>query len=169
MFWSNSYELFAILQFDTSRADGQYRKPASNAKLLNLIGDFKFTPFEQGWSIPPIQQVCFNWSFTLQLWRRAPHGSCRIMIKQGLEKCQNRSRQGELIVRRTVWQSFCTVETYSFTDWISESDHYYYWVNTSRWVICTFKLRELRVEHLSYSFQDVPGSHSCKCYPIFES
>ena len=34
--------------FDTSRADGQFRKPASNKKLLSLIGDFKFTPFEQG-------------------------------------------------------------------------------------------------------------------------
>ncbi|KAG8862716.1 hypothetical protein FRB96_000726 [Tulasnella sp. 330] len=33
--------------FDTSRADGQFRKPASNAKLLKLIGDFKFTPFEE--------------------------------------------------------------------------------------------------------------------------
>ncbi|KAG8986275.1 hypothetical protein FRB94_004457 [Tulasnella sp. JGI-2019a] len=33
--------------FDTSMADGQFRKPASNAKLLSLIGDFKFTPFEQ--------------------------------------------------------------------------------------------------------------------------
>jgi len=32
--------------FDTTRADGQFRKPASNAKLLSLIGDFKFTPFE---------------------------------------------------------------------------------------------------------------------------
>ncbi|KAF5392714.1 hypothetical protein D9757_000830 [Collybiopsis confluens] len=33
--------------FDTSRADGQYRKPASNKKLLSLIGDFKFTPFDE--------------------------------------------------------------------------------------------------------------------------
>ncbi|KAA1474404.1 NAD(P)-binding protein [Dentipellis sp. KUC8613] len=32
--------------FDTTRADGQFRKPASNAKLLSLIGDFQFTPFE---------------------------------------------------------------------------------------------------------------------------
>jgi len=32
--------------FDTSRADGQFRKPASNKKLLNLIGDFQFTPFD---------------------------------------------------------------------------------------------------------------------------
>ena len=35
-------------QFDTTRADGQFRKPASNAKLLNLIGGFQFTPFELG-------------------------------------------------------------------------------------------------------------------------
>jgi len=35
-------------QFDTSKADGQFRKPASNKKLLGLIGDFKFTPFDQG-------------------------------------------------------------------------------------------------------------------------
>lgn len=33
--------------FDTSKADGQFRKPASNKKLLGLIGDFQFTPFEQ--------------------------------------------------------------------------------------------------------------------------
>ncbi|TCD67372.1 GDP-L-fucose synthase [Steccherinum ochraceum] len=33
--------------FDPSRADGQFRKPASNKKLLSLIGDFEFTPFEQ--------------------------------------------------------------------------------------------------------------------------
>lgn len=35
-------------KFDPSRADGQFRKPASNKKLLSLIGDFQFTPFEQG-------------------------------------------------------------------------------------------------------------------------
>lgn len=33
--------------FDTTRADGQFRKPASNAKLLGLVGKFEFTPFEQ--------------------------------------------------------------------------------------------------------------------------
>jgi len=34
--------------FDTSRADGQFRKPASNKKLRALVGDdFKFTPFEE--------------------------------------------------------------------------------------------------------------------------
>jgi len=33
--------------FDTTRADGQFRKPASNKKLLKLIGGFEFTPFNQ--------------------------------------------------------------------------------------------------------------------------
>lgn len=42
-------------QFDTSKSDGQFRKPASNEKLLRLVRetsndseDFKFTPFEEG-------------------------------------------------------------------------------------------------------------------------
>jgi len=35
------------LQFDTTRADGQFRKPASNKKLLSLTGGFQFTPFEE--------------------------------------------------------------------------------------------------------------------------
>lgn len=34
--------------FDTARADGQFRKPASNKKLLDLMGGFEFTPFDQG-------------------------------------------------------------------------------------------------------------------------
>lgn len=34
--------------FDATRADGQFRKPASNKKLLSLVGGFEFTPFEQG-------------------------------------------------------------------------------------------------------------------------
>ncbi|KAJ7764567.1 hypothetical protein DFH07DRAFT_811656 [Mycena maculata] len=33
--------------FDTTRSDGQFRKPASNKRLLELIGGFEFTPFEQ--------------------------------------------------------------------------------------------------------------------------
>ncbi|KAK2460805.1 hypothetical protein APHAL10511_007275 [Amanita phalloides] len=33
--------------FDTSKADGQFRKPASNKKLLTLMGGFQFTPFNQ--------------------------------------------------------------------------------------------------------------------------
>lgn len=34
--------------FDTSRADGQFRKPASNKKLISAMGGFEFTAFEQG-------------------------------------------------------------------------------------------------------------------------
>lgn len=39
-----------IIKFENEINDnGQDRKPASNAKLMSLIGpDFKFTPFEQG-------------------------------------------------------------------------------------------------------------------------
>ncbi|MBW0485511.1 hypothetical protein O181_025226 [Austropuccinia psidii MF-1] len=32
--------------FDSSKADGQHKKTASNAKLMSLLPDFKFTPFE---------------------------------------------------------------------------------------------------------------------------
>lgn len=34
-------------RFDTTKADGQFKKTASNAKLLKYLPDFKFTPFEQ--------------------------------------------------------------------------------------------------------------------------
>ncbi|GBE83645.1 predicted protein [Sparassis crispa] len=34
--------------FNTSHTDGQFCKPASNKKLLSLIGEFKFTPFKEG-------------------------------------------------------------------------------------------------------------------------
>ncbi|XP_043290106.1 probable GDP-L-fucose synthase [Venturia canescens] len=33
--------------FDTTAADGQYKKTASNAKLRAFLPDFKFTPFDQ--------------------------------------------------------------------------------------------------------------------------
>ncbi|KAL1745975.1 hypothetical protein HDZ31DRAFT_81568 [Schizophyllum fasciatum] len=34
--------------FDTSKADGQFRKPASNKRLVSHLGpDFKFTPFDK--------------------------------------------------------------------------------------------------------------------------
>lgn len=32
--------------FDTTAADGQHKKTASNAKLRNLLPNFKFTPFD---------------------------------------------------------------------------------------------------------------------------
>lgn len=34
--------------FDHSKPDGQYRKNSTNAKLLSIIKDYKFTPLEQG-------------------------------------------------------------------------------------------------------------------------
>lgn len=34
------------LSFDTSKADGQYKKTASNAKLRGLLPDFQFTKFD---------------------------------------------------------------------------------------------------------------------------
>lgn len=33
--------------YDTTKADGQYKKTASNRKLRSLYKDFTFTPFEQ--------------------------------------------------------------------------------------------------------------------------
>lgn len=35
------------VEYDTTRADGQYKKTASNEKLRKLWPDFKFTPFKQ--------------------------------------------------------------------------------------------------------------------------
>lgn len=34
--------------FDTSKADGQYKKTASNAKLRALLPDYKFKPMREG-------------------------------------------------------------------------------------------------------------------------
>lgn len=39
--------------FDTSKSDGQHKKTASNAKLLSLYPDFKFTPFDDA-----VRQTC---------------------------------------------------------------------------------------------------------------
>ncbi|KAJ3167388.1 GDP-L-fucose synthase [Geranomyces variabilis] len=37
-----------IVSWDRSKADGQLKKTASNAKLMKLLPDFEFTPFSQG-------------------------------------------------------------------------------------------------------------------------
>lgn len=34
--------------FDTTKSDGQYKKTASNKKLMSLYPDFKFTPIQEG-------------------------------------------------------------------------------------------------------------------------
>jgi len=36
------------VHWDTTKADGQYKKTASNHKLMSLNPNFKFTPFKQG-------------------------------------------------------------------------------------------------------------------------
>ena len=52
--------------FDDSYSDGQYKKTVSNAKLLELIGDFKFVSIEEGiqttvdWFIENNNHLRFN-------------------------------------------------------------------------------------------------------------
>ena len=36
------------LEFDISHSDGQFKKTADNSKLINLIGDYKFTSINEG-------------------------------------------------------------------------------------------------------------------------
>ena len=42
------YQYKEMMEFDSSYADGQYKKTADNSKLKKLIGDFEFTKFEIG-------------------------------------------------------------------------------------------------------------------------
>lgn len=39
-----------LAQYDSTKADGQFKKTASNAKLVKYLPEFKFTPFEEGTS-----------------------------------------------------------------------------------------------------------------------
>ena len=36
------------LEWDTTRADGQYKKTADNSRLRELLPDFEFTPLSDG-------------------------------------------------------------------------------------------------------------------------
>jgi hypothetical protein len=42
------FDVQGEVKFDTSKADGQYKKTASNTKLRKYLPDFKFTPFKVG-------------------------------------------------------------------------------------------------------------------------
>ncbi|EPB69888.1 NAD dependent epimerase/dehydratase family protein [Ancylostoma ceylanicum] len=42
-----AFDFQGEVKFDTSKADGQLKKTASNAKLRRCLPDFRFTPFEQ--------------------------------------------------------------------------------------------------------------------------
>lgn len=43
---AKSFKFQGVLEFDTSAADGQIKKTASNNKLRKLLPDFKFTDLE---------------------------------------------------------------------------------------------------------------------------
>lgn len=53
--------------WDATKADGQYRKPASNKKLISLIGDFQFTPFEEGAYLYSLLLHCDSTCYAVQL------------------------------------------------------------------------------------------------------
>uniref|UniRef100_A0A1B0EY27 NAD-dependent epimerase/dehydratase domain-containing protein n=1 Tax=Phlebotomus papatasi TaxID=29031 RepID=A0A1B0EY27_PHLPP len=44
---TKAFEFQGKIEFDTSKADGQFKKTASNKKLRSLVPDFKFTPFSE--------------------------------------------------------------------------------------------------------------------------
>lgn len=46
------------INFDTTKADGQHKKTASNAKLRKYLPDFAFTPIREGLSYPGGLIVC---------------------------------------------------------------------------------------------------------------
>jgi GDP-L-fucose synthase len=45
---AKAMEFTGKIIYDTTKADGQYKKTASNAKLRKLLPKFEFTPFEKG-------------------------------------------------------------------------------------------------------------------------
>ena len=44
---AKSFDFKGKIIFDTSAADGQYKKTANNSKLRSFLPDFEFTPFEK--------------------------------------------------------------------------------------------------------------------------
>lgn len=47
--------------FETSKPDGQIRKPSTNQKLLSIVGDYKFTTLEEGLG-NTIEYFCSNYN-----------------------------------------------------------------------------------------------------------
>jgi GDP-L-fucose synthase len=45
---AKKYNYIDNLVFDNTKPDGQYKKTASNAKLMNLIGNYQFIDIEEG-------------------------------------------------------------------------------------------------------------------------
>lgn len=44
---ANAFDFKGKIVFDSTKADGQYKKTASNAKLRKYLPDYQFTPFKQ--------------------------------------------------------------------------------------------------------------------------
>lgn len=44
---AKAFEFKGKIVFDTSAADGQYKKTANNSRLRSFLPDFSFTPFEE--------------------------------------------------------------------------------------------------------------------------
>lgn len=44
---AKAFEFKGKIEFDTTKADGQYKKTASNAKLRSLHPNFQFTDFDE--------------------------------------------------------------------------------------------------------------------------
>lgn len=44
---ARAFDFHGEIQYDSTQADGQFKKTASNAKLRSYMPDFKFTPFQQ--------------------------------------------------------------------------------------------------------------------------
>lgn len=44
---ADAFEFKGKIEFDTSKADGQYKKTASNKKLRRLYPEFEFTNFDE--------------------------------------------------------------------------------------------------------------------------
>lgn len=45
---ADEFNFSGRIVFDSSKPDGQYRKPSDNSKILKYLPDFKFTPLEEG-------------------------------------------------------------------------------------------------------------------------
>ena len=77
--------------FDASKADGQFRKPASNRKLLGLIGEFQFTPFEQGAYVRLANVEADADRSGVQRWTSPFSGFCRTTRRRGRARLRESS------------------------------------------------------------------------------
>lgn len=77
--------LHSLSQFDSSKADGQFKKTASNAKLVKLLPEFQFTPFHQGrFKLACISSCQDHMSHMLRNW--PPHHLLWFVLWSALEE-----------------------------------------------------------------------------------